>query len=202
VAAFGFDTRQGGVLGDASGHGRRARIEGAAHARRGRFGGSLRFDGRSDAVETRRPLALDPANGMTLEAWARPSGGVHGSRPVVVWASRRGGPFGLYTSARGARTAGVARAGGLAAVARYQQRAGRWMHLAVTYADGTLSLYVDGVLAGRRTVAWRPSGRGPLVVGGSGARSRSFRGRIDEVRLYDRALSADEIRHDMRTPLG
>ena len=42
----------------------------------------------------------------------------------------------------------------------------------------------------------------PLQIGGNSIyRSRYFQGRIDEVRVYNRALSQTEIQADMNTPI-
>jgi hypothetical protein len=77
-----------------------------------------------------------------------------------------------------------------------------WSHLAATYDGTVMRLYVNGVQAGRREVtgSMRTSG-GPLTFGGDALFGQYFAGRIDEVRLYGRALSAAEIQDDMATPV-
>lgn len=76
---------------------------------------------------------------------------------------------------------------------------GRWHHIAQTVADGRLSLYVDGRLDVSADIAGKPtvSGR-PMVLrsaDASGARSRyRFRGDLEQAKLVERALSANEIR--------
>jgi hypothetical protein len=73
---------------------------------------------------------------------------------------------------------------------------GRWVHLAGTFDSRTMRLFVDGVEVAALD---RP---GPihrshfdLVIGGFEPGSRAhFQGRLDEVRLFARALSAEEIR--------
>ena len=75
-----------------------------------------------------------------------------------------------------------------------------WSHLAVTY---------DGAAA---SVRERRSGRdqrrvggdrrqGCVRIGGNTVWGENFRGLIDEVRIYNRALSSGEIQSDMNTPL-
>jgi hypothetical protein len=78
-----------------------------------------------------------------------------------------------------------------------------WHHVALTY-DGTryaegVKLYVDGeewrwdvVLDDANSLA--PGRREPLRIGGGGGPENRFRGRIGDVRVYDRALSAAEAR--------
>jgi hypothetical protein len=78
-----------------------------------------------------------------------------------------------------------------------------WTHLAATYDGATLQLYVNGVLTGIQ------SGSGALItstgvlrLGGNNVWGEFFQGRIDEVRIYSRALTQGEILSDMNTPIG
>jgi hypothetical protein len=57
----------------------------------------------------------------------------------------------------------------------------------------------NGVLRG--SVPARQYGSGSVTIG-RGPSGSSFRGRIDEVRLYGRALSPDEVQSTMSTPIG
>jgi hypothetical protein len=77
----------------------------------------------------------------------------------------------------------------------------------VVRSGATLSFYVNGTLASSvaamDTNPFR-NGTNSLRVGGQGRGgiSRSFPGRIDEVRIYNRALSAVEVQTDMNTAIG
>ena len=82
-------------------------------------------------------------------------------------------------------------------------QAGSWTHVAATYDGMTMRLYQDGLEVGSRAhggdVATDPTvtvriGDGPAVY------FRPFDGRIDEVWIFDRALSAGEIGELMVTP--
>ncbi|MHC4504638.1 MAG: LamG domain-containing protein, partial [Planctomycetota bacterium] len=75
---------------------------------------------------------------------------------------------------------------------------GRWVHIAVTYdsTTGAMSSYRDGRADGNHTVA-----RGcALDLGGTGSNigswgsGRYFDGKLDDVRVYARALSGEEVR--------
>lgn len=76
---------------------------------------------------------------------------------------------------------------------------GQWVHFAGTWSGTTARVYVDGVLKGSITIS------GPLVastgmlrIGGLvSSGNRYFDGSMDEVRIYDRALSQSEIQDDM-----
>ena len=66
-----------------------------------------------------------------------------------------------------------------------------------------MRLYVDGALVATqaRTGSLLTS-TGALRIGGNSIRSEFFSGVIDEVRVYDRALSAARITADMAVPVG
>jgi hypothetical protein len=78
----------------------------------------------------------------------------------------------------------------------------RWTHIAATYDASKLTLYVDGVVSS--TVpdngALRQSDS-PLRLGGN-IWGEWFAGAIDEVRVYNRALSPAEVKADMDTPVA
>lgn len=79
----------------------------------------------------------------------------------------------------------------------------RWTHLAGTYDGSTLRLYVDGAeVASRAAPGGLAASDGPLRIGGNGLWSEWFRGSIDDVRVYARALSAAEVRQDMAAGVG
>jgi hypothetical protein len=74
-----------------------------------------------------------------------------------------------------------------------------WVHLAATYDGATTRLYVDGTLTVSMPITgdFEPDTT-PVILGGNGndatgVPTELFPGRIDEIMLYRRALSADEI---------
>jgi hypothetical protein len=77
-----------------------------------------------------------------------------------------------------------------------------WTHLALTYDGTTLCLYVNGVqvFSLARTGNLTASAH-PLEIGGDSILGQYFQGAIDEVRIYNQALSLSEIQADMVTPI-
>src|SRR5581483_11362428 len=77
-----------------------------------------------------------------------------------------------------------------------------WTHLAGTYDGTTLRLYVNGTQVG---TAAKTGGiavsTNPLQIGGDSIYGQYFSGVIDEVRIYNRALSVTEIKNDMNNPV-
>jgi hypothetical protein len=73
----------------------------------------------------------------------------------------------------------------------------RWVHLAGTFDGATARIYVDGRESGSAAYGMGiPDEQTPLLVGGSASAkgvSTLLAGQLDEVILYDRALTAEEI---------
>ena len=186
VGAWGFDEGSGTSARDSSGHGDAGKLTGALRVK-GRFGNALDFDGSDDWV-TLRPPRLTRA--LTVEAW--------------VYPTRRGGSLALAETKRGAAWSLYGDQAGVGAhlVSGKPPPLRRWTHLALTYDGTTVRRYVNGVLTGAR----RQSGAiarstYPLRLGGNAVWPEWFRGRLDELRIYDRALTSGELGADMATPI-
>ena len=75
-----------------------------------------------------------------------------------------------------------------------------WHHVAVTYAGGDsddILIYLDGELQTASTLVGSPqrlnTGTGPAAIGRSVNGTKHYAGLIDDVRLYDVALSAEQV---------
>jgi hypothetical protein len=72
----------------------------------------------------------------------------------------------------------------------------QWHHIAVTYdsATGKIQFYIDGILdAVKQYDVPRTVTVGPAWIGGWNGESRRFLGSLDDIRIYNRVLSASEI---------
>ena len=136
----------------------------------GRFGRALAFAGR-DSLALRGPKL---SRALTVEAWVRPD--------------RRTGTIVEQGTAWSLSPVAVVVRG---RSARGPLKLGRWSHLALTYDGITIRRYVDGRLAGTRAYTGALGGSRTLHLG------ERFRGRLDELRIYDRALTAAQIQADM-----
>ena len=185
VGAWGFDERVGRQVLDASGAGNPGTLSGATRTR-GRFGGGLWFDGRNDWVTVAGDRSLDLSGGMTLAAWVRP---LARGRTVVVKESVNRLSYGLY-----ARPSGHVFTTAEHALRGRALKRKRWSHLAMTWDGLIMRVYVNGAEASRATlIGTAKTAAGPLRIGGNAIWPEFFKGTIDEVRIYDRALTAAEI---------
>jgi hypothetical protein len=202
VAAYGFNAGSGPTLGDSSGNGNNGAISGASWSVSGRFGGALSFDGSNDIVNVPDSGSLDLSAGMTLEAWIHPLE-LSSWRTLLAKETSGGIVYSLFANSSSGRPVGEMRnASGsfFDSVGPAQLPINAWTHLAVTYDGSTLRMYVNGVLVNSESASGSiQASSSPFRIGGTSIWGEYFRGLIDEVRVYNRALSAGEISTDMNT---
>lgn len=203
VAAYGFNEGSGTRVADASSNANDGTISGATWTPEGKFGGALSFDGVSNWVTIAAAPSLDLVTGMTLEAWVYPTVVPNGWRAVILKEKLDGIVYSIYASSDpNTPTAGIF-IGDQILYGGSQLTANIWTHLAATYDSTTLRLYINGVEVARRAQTGPVQvSTNSLRIGGNRVWREYFQGRIDEVRIYNRALTASEIRRDMQTPVA
>ncbi len=199
VGAYDFEEASGSAVVDASGQGNRGAISGATRITQGRYGKALAFDGVNDWVTVNDAPSLDLTSGMTLEAWVYPTMDMTDWATVIQKEQKDGVSY--YLSANSDT---YQPATGLSVAEEQILRGGPWLfanqwtHLAATYDGAIQRLYVNGTQVAQRAQAGPiQASSSPLRLGGNSVYDEYFQGRIDEVRIYNRALSAQAIRSDM-----
>jgi len=202
VGAWSFDEASGTTTADASGNGNTGTISGATRAA-GRNGGGLSFDGAGDLVTVADASSLDLTTGMTLEAWVRPSL-VSDWRTVMLKEQPGQLVYALYASTDNGRPSGhVFTTGDVGLRGPAVLPATTWSHLAMTWDGLTLRLYVNGTQVSSSALAGAAAtSASPLRIGGNSVWGEWFSGLIDDVRVYNRALTAAQIVTDRDTPVG
>ena len=205
VVALGFDEGTGATGNDTSGFGHHAALSNTAWTPSGKFGSALTFNGTTSWATIADTTTLDLTTGMTLSAWVRPTSLSGGYRTVMLKERAPGLSYGLYAADGASRPpAGYVDTGGDVSIeAAANLLADTWAHLAVTYDGTSLRLYVNGVLAGTRSATGSiRTSTAPLRIGGNAVWGEYFAGTIDEVRVYNRALTVTDIQSDLATPIG
>ncbi len=189
VAWWKFDETAGTVASDASGHGHDGSLHGCTFdhdSEAGKYGRALHLPGTDTFVAI--PFKDFNLVDMTIQAWIKPGEQQGGDAQII---SQVGG-FGLavpgnmfmkyYFWDRDAIMA-----------CRFE--VGRWYHVVATYDGRERGFFVDGVRIGTFSSGPLCPSRNELRIGALyNGKSGFFHGCIDDLRIYDRALSADEVR--------
>src|SRR5438067_3738899 len=137
--------------------------------------------------------ALNPTEGITLDAWVNPSS-FPNLAPTVIRRDTNGAGTTQYSLNVG-ETGVVACRAGLAGVTGGTVPLNVWSHVACTYDLHFLRAYVNGVeVASTPATIAIPSSSQNLAIGKEdGFPDRNFDGLIDEAELFSRALTASEV---------
>ncbi len=202
VAAYNFDNITNTLLTDSSGNGNNGVINGPTVTVDGRYGKALVFDGVNDIVTVNDSASLDLSTGFTIEAWFQP---LSISRSSLIFKEQAAGSvYNLYAY-EDADLAAAAFNDGVneTVVSTYNPMPiNRWTHLAATYNGTTLRMFRNGrnVRNIKQTGVIKQS-NGVLQIGGNKIWGEYFHGHIDNVRIYNRALTIEQINADLLTPV-
>ena len=196
VGYWKFDEGTGTTAVDSSGYANDGTLNGPPEWAVGQLGEALDFDGSSDYVEVPHNPSLSITEAITIAAWTYMSTGASGEMAIVSkggWAANNL-PYELTMEA------------GSIIYWQFYDDAGRdtcspdsppvdeWHHITGTY-DGTLfKCYIDGELADE----WAYTGTMPenelsVMIGRRTTGGCQFNGLIDEVMIYNHALSDDQV---------
>ncbi len=199
VGAWAFNEGTGTTTADASGNGNTGTLVGASWTTQGRYGGALSFNG-SSLVRVQDSASLDLTTAMTLSAWIMPTATQSGWRTIL---QRQTDSYFLNASNDAAlRPAGGGTFGGGTSFVSgpTANPVNAWTHVALTYDGTTQRLYVNGTqVATRATTGTIQATDNPLWIGGNNPYGEYFTGLIDDVRIYNRALTQTDIQTDLNS---
>ncbi len=204
AASWSFDNDTAEDVKDVSGNGHDG-VGFETEIVEGKYGNAMSFNGTTSQVEVPHDEILNFADGVTVEAWVKPSSYNELSAVAQKWGDdtgRRqyllcfvGAKVRFYISGSGGTWPS---AESVAAV-----ETDEWTHIAGTYDGNAIKVYINGELDaeianneglfGSDVPVWI-GGYGPNADFGS---NRHFPGVIDEVRFWNGALSEGEIQASM-----
>ncbi|WP_157255002.1 LamG-like jellyroll fold domain-containing protein [Nonomuraea typhae] len=205
VAAYGMNEADGPAVSDVSGRNRHGEGRDIGRAD-GKYGKAVSFNGTSSWITVPDSASLRLSGAMTIEAWVNPATSEGNWRTVLMKEHASGLADGLYASTgtnTGPRAEAVTVTGSnAAATADSALPQGSWSHLAISYDGSSQRLYINGELVSQTPVEGDlRADDGAVRIGGNSPWGESFQGLIDEVRIYDQALTREQIKTDMTTPI-
>ncbi len=202
VAAYGFDEGSGSTVTDQSGNGHNGTVANTTWAATGKYGKALSFNGTTALVTIPDAASLHLTTGLTLEAWVNPST-VNANWRDVIYKGNDNYYLEGTSSNASKPDAGLIAGGSYGdAFGTAALSANTWSYLAETYDGTTVRLYVNGTqVASTAHTGAITTSTNPLQIGGDSIYGQNFAGMIDEVRVYNVALTATQIQTDQTTPI-
>jgi hypothetical protein len=201
VGWWNFDEGPGPTVADASGNNNVGTLTGGVQWVAQQTGGALEFDGSSGYVRIPFSESLRVHNkgtGLTVTAWFKADAIPTENKEVFQQADGNGtGRTWLYITAANAGQVQTY-LGGAATASGVSVTAGTWFHgaVVVTEAGATdaIQVYVNGKPAGAAGQRGMENSEGAYLIGCHKNMTNFWDGLIDDVRLYNRALTAEEIK--------
>ena len=195
--------RFNGDATDSSGNGNNGMVYGTEDYVDSPMGQALSFDGVNNYVDCGNGASLRPTSALTVEAWVKYAGffSDNTGHAIVSEAQFTSNGFMLYqacgTPYNRVRYFVKTDTGLFIGQSGTPLSINTWYHLAMTYDGSDLTLYIGGVydssISATGNVKW--SGTTPNLYIGSTyiAGGTKFKGLIDDVRIWNVALSQDQL---------
>jgi alpha-glucosidase/alpha-D-xyloside xylohydrolase len=170
----------------------------------GKLGQGLDLDGSSQTVKIPHYAGLKPVRAITISAWIKPARTTRGWVWQEIYRKEDGGARVLL--AIGEHKKKHCLCFGLGINGKYVDYGaplesaklldGKWRLVCATYDGKAIRLYADGKEIGNSKAAGAidASGKAPAYIGSWKGMSEFFKGGLDDVRIYNRALSSAEIK--------
>ncbi|UCG58438.1 MAG: hypothetical protein JSU70_02815 [Phycisphaerales bacterium] len=198
VAWWKFDEGTGNVAADSSRNGHDGTLSGNPTWAEGAIGGALLLDSDGDYVDVGKDSDFDITGQITISAWIKVNAFDKDWQAIVT---KGDGAWRLQRN-WGSNTLEFGCSGLLVPGTRWGQIFGakdvndaQWHHVVGVYDGQKIFLYVDGSLdaSAEASGTIRVHDR-PVYIGANSEKpDRNWNGLIDDVRIYNYALSADEI---------
>lgn len=192
IAAYPFHEGAGKVLHDASGNRHDGTLQNAPPWIGGRAGSCLSFNGSNQSVDT--GISNLPLTNLTISFWGNESSG-NGGR-IFGYENASSGSNGIALYFPGGpklimRNNGTSYDMGWGSIAL-----GKWFHYVITISSiAGAVLYLNSAVVNSNSNARSYTSSGVTFhIGSAGAGGNYFKGLIDDVRIYNRALSAAEVK--------
>lgn len=177
---------------DNSGNGNDADVNGASSGAAGKVGNAYSYNGSGDYIEL--PIDLNPHLDITLAGWFKTSNTADGEMVIIANDNNTyGRGFQAQSSGGTKNFQAWYEPGGYFSSSNFDYATDNWVHFAVVYEQGvSAKLYINGSVVGTGGTESSPSDASVVRLGRA-LSGRYFTGEIDEVGIWERALSSTEI---------
>jgi pimeloyl-ACP methyl ester carboxylesterase len=186
-----------GSAKDSSGNTNNGTLQNGATFTTGKVGQAFSFNGNSQYVTVPDSPSLTQSQEITVEAWVRPAELPTGEWMSVVTKDNPGsGPYHLLVRRDGSVSWQVVTSAWVEINSGTDRISpGGFSHIAGSYnaATGAFCVYVNGKATCTQLSGSMRTNSNALKIGGDLYNSLFFKGEIDEVSIYNRALSTSEI---------
>ena len=179
---------------DTSGNGNHGVVHSATWVRDGKFGKALSFDG-DGYVEIPDSNSLDLTSQGTIAFWLNPSRLNYGTRQHII---QKSGAYEVYIYENTKKIAARKENPTEIAYSDELPSTNQWYHIAVVYDHATenkIKIYINGTLSGTPAdmTSDISTSTNPLFLGVWQGEANFLEGILDEVLIFNRALSEAEI---------
>lgn len=203
VLHFAFDEGNGDEIFDDSMYSNHGSRIGKAKWVDGKSGKGIAFNVNGDSVMVKNSDSLCMTKAITMEMWVKLGGGAEIKQAGIEKGGWETGEYSIYPFYEGGTVVqffDLPAACGDAGVKGKSIQDGEWHYLVGTWDGKIISLYIDGEL--ERSVPCEGEikrSAQSVHIGSRNGGERFLVGTVDEVRIYNRALTQDEVKKDMRT---
>jgi hypothetical protein len=201
---FTFDEDDGGKVKDVSGNNIEGTLEGAVWSKNGKIGGAVHLEDSEKFVEVDAVPELDITDELTIQGWFFPEESQGDSNLMGRRSAANVGGYCLQWSAQFTGAPQIEtwiNIGGWQGSRNKQTikpKLEQWHHVSSTYDGDMIRQYIDGKL----DVEFGPAGDINSIdvvfrIGKAQTGLAGMVGLVDEVAIYDRALTVEEINQDM-----
>ncbi|MCP4607472.1 MAG: hypothetical protein GY845_01975, partial [Planctomycetes bacterium] len=204
VGYWNLDDNSGSTASDNSTYSNTANLLNDPQWTPGKFGSALYFDGDNDYVHCGKDIDFNITDEITIETWANPAiAGEGGPNNAILakaesglgwsWQLRYNGPgnymgFNFNGNSEGPTWVST----------NQNLSPGEWYHIVGVFDGTTIKCYLNGIETDSEQISGIVGSNSSLFIGQDGW-GNVFNGNVDEVKIWNRALSSDEIKSSYNT---
>lgn len=203
-ASYNFNENTGTTAADSSGNGRALTVSGASWVA-GHTGSALSNTSNSTTGAISSTL-LEPSAAITMMAWIK---------PLLLTAGQDNFAFGFFNGGSTRAAIFTQRSsfgagdvlqfqlsnGGLTFVAGTALTVNTWVHVAATYDGSSVKIYQDGTVTGTGSLSGALASNSDFYVAGGASLGFETQVVVDDLRIFDTALTQTQIATAMSTPV-